>query len=243
MRWLRVAGKVVLLTFISSIHAQPGVEPAFEVVSVKVNKNGGADGFFPAPGGLRVNNLTLSRMIEYAYGLNHGSQLSGATGWMNSAPYDIDARTKSASTFDDELVMLRAVLSDRFHLRFHRELRQLPMYAMVAAKNGPKLQPSKEGAPPGRMIVQPGIISGRVSPGYLASILAAQLRAPVVNQTGISGNFDVTLKYARDDSTRDSDQPSIFIALQEQLGLKLEARKGPVDLLVVEHVEKTPTAN
>ncbi len=227
----------LLLLCGAGAHAQ-----SFDVATVKLNQAGAAaaNGFSPSPGRLRVMNSTLEQMIHAAFHLNT-SALAGATGWMQSNRYDIEAKAAGNSSFDDELIMLRALLIDRFQLRFHTETRQLTTFALVIGKNGPKFQTSKDDGAGGkeRITIRPTEISGVNIPfGHFVSVLAAQLSRSVINGTGLTGKFDLSLKYVRDDAPDAANGPSLFAALEEQLGLKLEPRKGPVEVMVVDSAEK-----
>jgi uncharacterized protein (TIGR03435 family) len=137
--------------------------------------------------------------------------------------------------------MLQNLLADRFQLKLHRESKDAPIYALVVAKNGPKLKESAPGAQ-GSIGMSQGNLSARGVPvAALADQLSGpvfQLGRPVIDRTGISGIYDFTLDWASDDSA-----PSVFTALQEQLGLKLEAQKGSVEVLVVDSMERKPSAN
>jgi uncharacterized protein (TIGR03435 family) len=158
--------------------------------------------------------------------------------------------------------MVRTLLADRFKLAVHHETRELPIYALLLARNdgrlGPKLQPSTCVAgrrPPGDATAQPcgfrpgpGIfVSGGVPIAMLATFVSSAVRRSVVDRTGLDGNFDIDLHWLPDNSPLgpqpdtpppDPGGPSIFTALQEQLGLKLESTRGPVDVLVIDHVEQ-----
>ncbi len=151
--------------------------PAFEVASVKVGNSGpeAPNGFFPTPGRLRVTNTTLERLIQSAYHMKTG-MLFGTTAWMASERFDIDAKATEKSSFDDDMVMLRALLADRFQLKFHRETRQLKMQALVLTKGGPKFQASKDQDQKERVNIRPTEISGVAIPfGHFVTILEAQL--------------------------------------------------------------------
>jgi uncharacterized protein (TIGR03435 family) len=138
---------------------------------------------------------------------------------------------------------VQALLAERFRLAIHREMKDLPVYALVAAKNGAKLRASIDDqqspvlfAPPSRLIGQGSTMQG------LALALGRPAGRPVIDKTGINGTFDFSLTYSRDDATADSE-PSIFTALQEQLGLRLEPEKAQVETLIVDHAERVPTDN
>jgi uncharacterized protein (TIGR03435 family) len=157
---------------------------------------------------------------------------------MEDERFDVDAKAPGRSNFEQDMVMLRALLVDRFQLRFHRETRQLKTQALVLSKGGPKFQASKDQAQKEQVTIRPTEISGTGIPlGHFISILQAQLGYPIANEMGLSGNFDLTLKYVRDD-TPGAEGPSIFSALEEQLGLRLETRKGPVEVFVIDSAER-----
>src|ERR1700722_3253454 len=152
-------------------------------------------GMFPSPGGLRVENYTLRQLVEAAFHMPTGQGI-GATGGMNSDGFDVNAGTAAPATFEQELQMLAPLLTERFHIRYHRESRQLRTYILATLKTGAKLHLAKNDNEKQRMTILPTEISGtKVSMGYLASILSAQLHAPVVNETGLAESYDLTLHY------------------------------------------------
>ena len=216
--------------------------PAFEVASVKPNSDGptAGGGFFPSHGGLRVTNSTLRQLIQSAYHVKPGA-LFGTAAWMETERFDIDAKTPGPSDFDQELVMLRAILTDRFQLHFHRETREIRSQALVIGKGGPKFHASPDQDRKEEVTIRPTEISGAAIPfGHFISILGSQLSYPITNETGLTGKFDLSLKYVRDDA--DGEGPTVYAALEEQLGLKLETRRGPVEVLVIDSAER-PRAN
>jgi uncharacterized protein (TIGR03435 family) len=160
------------------------------------------------------------------------------------------------------MAMLRKLLSDRFHLTFHREPKEMRAYALTIAKGGPKLKESTmstdaspEGPPPLIFVVSPQLVRlpGRsATMSELASVMQrAALDDPVLDQTGLTGRYDFDLEFTPDEAvfggaigkgTDDSNKPGLFAAMQQQLGLKLEATRGLVDVLVIDHVER-PSEN
>jgi uncharacterized protein (TIGR03435 family) len=215
---------------------------SFEVAAVKRNASGptAPNGFNTTPGRFRVLNSPLEQMIHAAFHIPEGL-LAGLTGWMRSDRYDIEAKTPAGSTFDENLTMLRALLIERFQLRFHSETRESTLLALVLAKNGPKFHQSKDDAAGSkeRIDIRPAEISGIHIPfGHFVTALAAQLKRTVSNETGLSGNFDLSLQYVRDDAPEGANGPTVFAALEDQLGLKLESRKGPVDVMVIDSAER-----
>jgi uncharacterized protein (TIGR03435 family) len=155
---------------------------------------------------------------------------------MESERFDMEAKATGQSSFDEDMGMLRALLVDRFQLRFHRETPQLKMQVLVVGRSGPKFQASKDQDQKERVNIPPTEISGVNIPfGHFVSILEAQLGYPIINETGLTGSYDLALKYVRDDSPG-SDGPSVFAALAD-LGLKLEARQAPVEVFVIDSAE------
>jgi uncharacterized protein (TIGR03435 family) len=229
----------------------------------------------PGGGRLTLTNFPLDRVIRWAYRLQ-GFQLVGA-GWTSSERFDIVAKAEANPPPDERQLqlMMRTLLTDRFKLTVHSETRELPIYALaLAGKLGANLHPSTMdcaaveaavrtgGAPPaGRADERPlcGInvngnggylIAGGLTMPQLASNLSTLIGRVVVDRTGLSGGFDLDLRWTPDQLPQqrvgtlelppnlDPNGPSMFTALQEQLGLKLESTKGPVDLLVMDHVEQ-----
>jgi uncharacterized protein (TIGR03435 family) len=237
----------------------PPPSATFDVISIHEN-NTATDGHHhiynnPSESHFRTVNLSLKDLLQFAYDLPK-SQIIGGPPWLDSTMFDIDA--KSDPSIDAELqalpadqarhrkqLMVQVLLADRFKLVAHQETRQLPVYALVVAKGGPKFKPS-------------GINGTTISTGrarlhvagtddtvaLLARELAQVLGRVVLNNTGISGRYDLTLQWTPDDAGPPDPNmpPGIFTAIQEQLGLKLESTKGSVPVLVLDQVE-TPSAN
>lgn len=260
---------------------QSGTKPlTFEVASIKPS---GADFHrvmiqIQPGGGLRTSGTTLKMLLSQAYDVRE-FQISGGPGWINTERYDIMAKAEDAAVSDnaDDLrkmtdeqrrtvgeqmrERLRALLAERFQLTIHRETKEQSVYALVVAKGGPKLQQSeaKEGTGPrGMMRMGRGEFSGQgVALQMLTQSLSSQLGRPVIDQTGLKGNFDFKLEWTPDPGQSgggpfggapppgadappppDPNGPSVFTAVQEQLGLRLESQKGPVEMLVIDRVEK-----
>jgi uncharacterized protein (TIGR03435 family) len=158
------------------------------------------------------------------------------------------------------MLMIQTLLAERFKLTFHRERKELPVYALVSAKDGPKFQVEKreERDGDGKIGAGPGIVNGHmVSSSVFAQTLSLFLGRPILDQTGIDGLFNVGLKWIPDETEKQfgpsppvethsaelSAGPSLFIAIQEQLGLKLVSQRASVEMFVIDHVEQTPTEN
>ena len=239
--------------------AQPSVasSPAFEVASVKVVKAPVA----PHPVSLRINHGRLNvdaARLRQIIGLAYATQrvrVYGGPSWLDSGMYDIIAKAESTDASREQIrAMLQTLLADRFKLAVHRENKELPVYTLVIGKTGSKLREAKDDENYSVTPVGRGAIAfQKENMGSLANTLANILGSPVSDQTGLKGPYDFKLEWT--DATRSQTPgngnqplpvdsgPDIFAAVQEQLGLKLEAKKGPVEVLIVDHAEKVPTEN
>jgi uncharacterized protein (TIGR03435 family) len=226
--------------------------PGFEAASVKVSKLGEQTTIRRDPGRLDIANLTLRAMVRYAYDVRD-IQISGGPGWFDSDRWDIAATAGREVTDDDRKKMLQSLLTERFRMTFHRETKELPVYALVVAKNGSKLKPTAEGKPERIMLNVNGtgfhhMIGESVPLASLAKVLFGPVGRIVIDHTGIEGKFDYSLEWVPDAANMplingakpegSTEGPSIFTAVQEQLGLKLESAKGPVEILVIDRAEK-----
>ncbi len=227
--------------------------PAFEVASIKPNRSGGGGSSIRGSAGLiTMENVPLRKLTLWAYGIADDREymLSGPD-WLGTERFDIQARFPADTPPEQVRQMAQSMLAERFQLALHREIRRLPMYALVVAKGGTKLRAVGDGA--ARTSAGRGRLEAtRISIGKLADLLARLTGQPVTDETNLKGVFDFTLEWSPDETQKmNADEPvaaaptgpSLFSALQEQLGLKLEGRKGPVEVLVIDHMEKTPTAN
>jgi uncharacterized protein (TIGR03435 family) len=220
-----------------------------------------------------ARNHGLNTLIAAAYNLNPRA-ISGGPAWIESDHYDILAKAPGdvRPNLDEQMAMLRKLLADRFKLTFHREQKEMSIYALTVAKGGSKVTGSKVtgsklkesamspddspvGPPPLIFVVTPPAVRlpGRYATmAELASVFQrGMLDRPVVDQTGLLGRYDFDLEFTPDESQfggvlgrppSDAPLPGLFAALQQQLGLKLEATKGPVDVLVVDRAER-PSEN
>ena len=217
----------------------------FEVATVKpASPDATSSGTDSDPGLLRIQNQPLRALMRVAYDVNE-VQVTGGPKWVESARFDIEGRANGPAGDPQLKLMLQSLLAERFQLKFHRETRTVNGYALVAAKGGVKME-AAEGAgssSQGRR----GLIEGK---GYrmkqFAERLSRLLQAPVEDATGTTGGYNFTLKWAAEtlsaNPPADADGPTIFTALQEQLGLRLESRKVSMEMLVIDTVEK-PTEN
>jgi len=220
---------------------QTEATPRFEVASIKpasADRSGG--GVATGHGRLTVVNEALKRCIMGAYGVGP-NQISGGPAWLDTDRFEIVAKSERDEDGDQALmVMLRTLLAERFNLIVHRELRTVAALALVTARNGPKLEKAESGGAStknGR-----GLIDARViTMSRFAEVLSRQMDLPVVDNTGLKGAFNLKLEWAPQNEKTNSG-PSVFAALQEQLGLRLESRKMPIEILVIDHAER-PTEN
>jgi uncharacterized protein (TIGR03435 family) len=173
-------------------------------------------------------------------------QIEKNPNWIESECYDISARADGEGSLgNDQLrLLLQNLLSQRFHLALHREVKDFSGYGLVVAKNGPKLDATKGGPAEGNIDAN-GLRARNVSMGSLASMLRRVVGEHVVDKTALTGRYDINLSVAADLSVTSSDSslPSVFTALQEQLGLKLMSEKVPVEMLIIDHIEMAPTEN
>ncbi|HWE48436.1 MAG TPA: TIGR03435 family protein [Bryobacteraceae bacterium] len=223
--------------------AATALAQSFEVASIRPNLTGESGGAYgnSHPGEVDIRNYPLQSIIEEAFDVRSFS-FSGPA-WLNSARFDITAKVPAGATLHERNLMMQALLKERFGLAVHHETKTLQGYELVQAKSGFRLQAlGNDGKGDGGWDYGPGRVTAmRASISSFADRLARQLNAPVNDKTGIEGFYNFTLRYT--EAGGDDTRPTIFTALQEQLGLRLEARKVPVDVVVVDHLERTPTEN
>jgi len=228
--------------------------PVFDVATVKMGGPVEANGMININTGKVLNgvvtfsNATLSDCLLFAYSLTTADQIVGPE-WIKvkSDRYEVTAKAPAGTPPDQLLLMLQTLLRERFQMTLHWEQRAMTHYELVIGKNGPKLKESTvspaEGFGTARL---DGIRSNRMNMTKLATMLSRMTRMPVLDKTGLTGYYQFDLRYA-DEVSKSGDEnpasPSIFTAVQEQLGLKLESKKGLVDVLVVDRAEKVPVEN
>jgi uncharacterized protein (TIGR03435 family) len=255
----QILAVILTISSIATPPQSPAPRPkfdAFEAATIKpvdpAPKSGryivmqGADTFL-------AKNYTLELLIAAAYELNPHMILS-VPSWAESAHFDIVARTPGEirPTRDEQMQMLRSLLADRFKLTFHRQQEVMSIYELGVDKGGPKMKPSAESADAAPAVIStvfPDHITmpaRNASIGDFVSVLQrAVLDRPVVDKTGLTGRYDFDLTWAPDASQfggeiptpEDASSPTFFTAIREQLGLRLEATRGPVEVLVVDNAE------
>jgi uncharacterized protein (TIGR03435 family) len=222
------------------------------------------------PAHIRYTYVSVKNLLILAYGIPT-QQVTGPA-WIDSERYDIVANIPTGATSEQVNIMLQNLLADRFKLVVHRETRELQRYELAVAKNGPRIKPyvkdpnepvHEPGKPEfdknGAMVLRPGgfgfvtgsgerqLLGRKRSIEQLALVFANEPGRPVVDKTGLTGDYDYTVKYAPAltpaQTDGGSDGPGLVAAVQEQLGLKLESKKGPIEMLVVDGGQRRPTEN
>ncbi|HYW46708.1 MAG TPA: TIGR03435 family protein [Bryobacteraceae bacterium] len=241
--------------------AQTAAAPSFDVASLKPAQ--------PSPpypvdlgntlhGRVTLTNVTLTECLRFAFKINNDSQIAGPD-WIKSRDvlFDIVGKAPPETPKDRLRLMILNLLQERFKLTLHHEQRELAYLALVAGKKGSKLRPAAAGAgDAGNEVRQGRIAVRRVSINTLIVLLGRFTSRPIMDMTGLEGLYDVNLEWTPLNQRAPKqgegveaaaaavpEGPTLFDAIQEQLGLKLEMRKGPMDVIVVDHAEKTPLSN
>jgi uncharacterized protein (TIGR03435 family) len=271
---MRIASCVVLaLTLTATLSGQlppfPAQFDAFEVATIKPagpqDERAGRYIRMQSAHVFQAKNYTVHGMIAAAYDLNPRA-ISGGPAWVDSQAWEILARTpgEKRPTWDDQMAMLRKLLSERFNLSFHREKKQFNLYDLTVSKDGPKLKATDappDEAPNMTSTVYPAASGGidhvvlpahNITIAQFAGLLnRAILDRPVVDNTGLSGRYDFELEWTPDETQfggqlppgpPDTAQPGLFLALRQKLGLNIQATRGAVDAIVLDRIER-PTDN
>lgn len=276
---LKILAGVALCTSVHAqlLHPANGDAPSFEVAAVKPNHTAGQVFWFRLlPGRFMAENAPLNRIIRFAYNAKTDDEMVNMPGWAASASFDIDAKIGDAQVeamktlspderFQRYQLMLQSLLIERFRLKVSTQMKELKVYALIVAKDGPHLtaadippeqhtrrMPNLSWSPQGEL--KAGAVSMPFFTEWLSGKGETGYRV-VIDATGLQGIYDFTLNWTPEDNRAaqnnaagagpagaapqpDSSAPSFFTALQEQLGLKLESRKAPVEVLVIDHVEE-----
>jgi uncharacterized protein (TIGR03435 family) len=257
----------MIVAFSCGASAQTQAVPTkFDVATIKPNaEDDNRFALRPLPGGgLSAIGVPLKMLIMQAYNLK-AFQISGEPDWVNTSRWDIEAKVEGFSGRLSQAqagTLLRALIEDRFQLKVRQETKEMPIYALVIGKGGSKLTPHTGEPPPPGQAIRQGRGLFRINKGgvgLLAAQLERELSRVVIDKTGLNGEYDYSLAWTPEPGeggpeslglspqpapaeSADSKGPSIFTALQEQLGLRLESQRGPVEVIVIERVEK-PSAN
>jgi uncharacterized protein (TIGR03435 family) len=229
--------------------AQSDAPPAFEAASVKPNHSGTHNSStHTRPANVEMKNVTLRNIITSAYRIKD-YQVSGPE-WLRSERYDIVAKAPFGTPEAQIAPMLRTLLAERFKLETHSETKEFPVYGLVATKGGLIPQPAEagEGSSMNTTIDDKGgeLKAQRTTLARLAEWLSTRLDRPVLDMSGLTGAYDFNLKFSLENAGGDADTPKypiLPLALQEQLGLRLEKRTAPIEILVVDRAEKVPVEN
>ena len=241
---MKLASVTLFIAMCSACAQSP---PAFEVASIKPNHSGsGRSSTNGTKGQLRMENLSLKRLIQRAYDVRDFS-LSGPD-WLDTEHFDILAKPPEGAPPEKFTLMLQTLLTERFKLAVHREKKTMAGYALVVAKKGAKLEAAEETKSSSTNTSRGRLEARGVSMSTLADALAHQVDRPVEDLTGLTGSYNFKLEWTPDAaaSEKSSDValgPTLFTALQEQLGLQLRAQKVTIEVLVVDSAERVPTEN
>jgi uncharacterized protein (TIGR03435 family) len=242
--------------------------PQFDVISIKPSRDTMTRVQF-TPDGIRGSGVVVRFLLYEGYGGINQCQIIGEPAWSTGEGFDIEAKVAAADlptlakmTFDQRRTMFQQILADRFKLVVHHETRELPIYVLTISKGGSKLKESAPDDPAATSPRRKGMMmgSGKVTAtdaqlSMLVTTLSRNLGRTVVDKTGLTANYDFTLEWTPEGAAAppaggspsgaappDQPGPDIFTAVQEQLGLKLESTKGPLDVVVIDHIEK-PSEN
>jgi uncharacterized protein (TIGR03435 family) len=228
----------------------PNATPSFKVATIKPSKADQRGGHSFQGNRLRFTNITLNDLIAFAYEV-HLKQAIGTPAWAGTDKFDIEVKPEGEGMPSGKQWkgMLQKLMADRFKLVFHREMKELPVYALSVGNTGPKLT---KGNPNGIPTLDFGALgtlhaTDATVSDFTQAMQAVVLDRPVVDQTGLVGRFDFDLNWTPDDSQFAAieakvpslaDAPPLYTAIQEQIGLKLDATKAPAEVLVIDHAEK-----
>jgi len=250
--------RLLATAILAASAAFPAGGPEFDVASLKPVILDGADTYRANLGSYRngtvaLTNVTLSEAMRFAYDITSDDLVAGPD-WIKNkyVRFEITGKTTPSATRAEALLMLRTLLEDRFDLKLRKDPRTLSYFALTAPEGAGKMKAVP--SPPAEQKTSLGL--GRIQHNNITMLLLATLiarftRTPVVDQTNLPGNYDLTLEWARDTSlplpnappAEAPDGPSIAEAVQKQLGLKLEKRKGPIDVLVIDSARQVPKEN
>jgi uncharacterized protein (TIGR03435 family) len=242
---------LIALALCPAFAQQPAAPPRFEVASVKRVEPQGGPGDIPrnmdsSPGHFAMRNVPLRFALEWAYDVKD-YQLSGPEWIKNEERYDMFATAPGPASEAQMKLMLQALLNERFQMKVHRETRDLSVYALVPGKGAAKVKRISSDDVPGLSGGQTGVLFHNQPLSRLTFLLSRRMDRPVLDMTGLDGSYDYTIDISglngfNPQSIADSG-PSIFTAVQTDLGLKLESRKAPIEFLVIDSANKVPTEN
>jgi uncharacterized protein (TIGR03435 family) len=249
MTYIRKIGAGLVVTF--ALQSWMAAQSLFDVASIRPNPNRGNPSFIVNPDGIIYARVTLLECINTAYGVKP-YQISGPD-WINRELFDITAKAEGSHSKDEIMQMLQALLADRFKLAFHRDHKELPVYALMVGKNGPKLRVSDGDGDFRTGPATGGLGFQKISMTDFASLFLSRIPMigrPVLDKTGLQGRYDFTLQLSPAgnadivDTKRAAKEEgfSLFAYSLDQLGLRLDPQKAVIEFLMIDHVER-PSEN
>ncbi len=243
---------ITALLWLAAVMPASSQSPTFDAASVKVSNVGNnSSTWHSRTGYLVMKNQTLQRLVMIAYGFNDEQRVLGGPSWATSDRFDVEARAAGPSNNPELLLMLQKLLAERFQLAIHRDTRNGSGFAIVPIKGGIRIKPDETEAKPRSNSHRGRIEAQRISMAKLAETLSPMLNSRVIDETGAKGLYSFTLEWVPDSANRTEPDavpvanlggPSLDYVLAHQLGVQLENRKLPVDLIVIDKAEK-PTEN
>jgi uncharacterized protein (TIGR03435 family) len=242
---IRIA--VFLLLSIAAL-AEPADPPSFEVAAIKPGQPG-RDNIQAEPGTVTMRNTSLSGCIRWAFEVQD-YQISGPA-WLDDARFDISAKAATPAKTPELRIMMQTLLAQRFGLGFHREVKEMRALILSVPKAGHKLQPTETEGSPSFKTGKMNLTGQGATVRQLTDFLSREIRTPVIDQTGLTGRFNYFLdigSYISEEMRKAGGPPPdaesiIATAIHGQLGLKLEPKKAPVEIIVIDRLEKAPTEN
>jgi uncharacterized protein (TIGR03435 family) len=241
-------GCVLALVLLSAAAAQPA-GPAFEVASVRPSQSGNEKTVESGPGSLTMRSISVGRCIAWAYGVEE-YQVSGP-GWINDTRFEVLGKSSASATEPELKRMLQTLLADRFKLTLHRQTKEMQALVLTVGKNGHKLEPTETEGSPSFQTGKMNLTGKGATLGQMTQFISHEIHIPVIDQTGLSGRFNYFLDiaaYVTEEMRKGPGPPPeassiVAQAIQAQLGLRLDSKKVPVEVLVIDHIEKTPSEN
>jgi len=239
---------VLFLCSAAAALSQPAAPTAFEVASIRPSQPGRAS-IRVEPNSVTMQNVTLAECVRWAYGVQEYQVL--APGWALDDWFDVSAKSAEPAKESELRQMLQNLLEQRFKLAVHRETRELAAMILTVGKTGHKLQPVEEEGSPSFSTGSMSLTGKGATIGQLTEFISHELHYPMIDQTGLTGRFNYTLDikaYVTEEMRKSPGPPPeapviVAEAMQAQLGLKVTEKKAPVEMVIIDHVEKTPTEN
>ena len=250
LRLLRLIPAGIVFTCAAAL-AQQAKAPAFEIASVKAGEPG-QEAIKAGPASLTMQHVRLTALIRYAYGIQD-FQITGPA-WLNELWFEVNAKPAEPASERELKLMLQTLLAERFKLAIHRDKKEMSTYILTVPKNGHKLKVAEAAGNPSFKTGKMNLTGDGATIAQLTEFLSAQLREPVIDQTNLTGLYsyyldimpyitEETMKRSNGDNPPAEGASIIATAIQAQLGLKLDTKKAPVEMIVVDHMEKTPVEN